>query len=174
VATVYFTASSLDGFVVDDANSLDWLTSRAVDPAGLFGYQAFANGVGALAMGSSTYEWIVVNQPGDWMYEQPTWVLTHRPEIVVEGHPVRTFAGEVAELHPELVSAAADRDVWVVGGGDVAAQFVAAGLVDEMIVSYAPCSLGTGARVLPLRSEWALQEVGRNADFVCARWAKPA
>jgi dihydrofolate reductase len=73
-----------------------------------------------------------------------------------------------------LVWAAADRDVWVVGGGDVAAQFVAAGLVDEMIVSYAPCSLGTGARVLPLRSEWALQEVGRNADFVCARWAKPA
>jgi dihydrofolate reductase len=174
MATVYFTASSLDGFVVDDANSLDWLTSRAIDPNGLFGYEAFAKSVGALAMGSSTYEWIRINQPGDWMYEQPTWVLTHRPEIIAEGHPVRTFAGEVTELHAELVSAAADRDVWVVGGGDVAAQFVAAGLVDEMLVSYAPCSLGTGARVLPLRSEWALQEVGRNGDFVCARWVRSA
>src|SRR3954451_21240088 len=112
---VYFTASSLDGFVVDDANSLDWLTSRAVDPNGLFGYEAFAESVGALAMGSSTYEWILDNQPGDWMYEQPTWVLTHRPEIIADGHPVRTFAGEVTELHPELVSAAAGRDVWVVG-----------------------------------------------------------
>jgi dihydrofolate reductase len=174
MATVYFTASSLDGFVVDDANSLDWLTSRAIDPNGLFGYEAFAKSVGALAMGSSTYEWIRINQPGDWMYEQPTWVLTHRPEIIAEGHPLRTFAGEVTELHAELVSAAADRDVWVVGGGDVAAQFVAAGLVDEMLVSYAPCSLGTGARVLPLRSEWALQEVGRNGDFVCARWVRSA
>ena len=81
------------------------------------------------------------------------------------------FAGDVTDLHPMLVAAAADRDVWVVGGGQVAAQFAAAGLIDEMIVSYAPCSLGTGARVLPLRTEWSLQEVGRNGDFVCARWA---
>lgn len=104
------------------------------------------------------------------MYEQPTWVLTHRPEIIAEGHPVQTFAGDVTELHPRLVAAAGDRDVWLVGGGAVAAQFVAAGLVDEMIVSYAPCSLGTGARLLPVRSEWKLVESGINADFVCARW----
>ncbi|MCW2513681.1 MAG: dihydrofolate reductase [Mycobacterium sp.] len=174
MATVYYTASSLDGFVVDQADSLDWLTSRAVDPDGAFGYEAFANGVGALAMGSSTYEWILANQPGDWMYAQPTWVLTHRPGIIADGHPVQTFAGEVTELHSTLVTAAADGNVWVVGGGDVAAQFAAAGLIDEMIVTYAPCSLGAGARLLPLRSEWTLQEVGRNADFVCARWAKAA
>jgi dihydrofolate reductase len=171
---VYFTASSLDGFVVDDANSLDWLTSRAVDAGGVFGYEAFANDVGALVMGASTYEWMLVNHPGDWMYEQPSWVLTHRPEIIADGHPVQAFVGDVADLHPMLVAAAAGRDVWVVGGGDVAAQFVAAGLIDEMVVTYAPCSLGTGARVLPLRSEWVLQEVGRNADFVCARWTRPA
>ncbi len=174
MATVYYTASSLDGFVVDEANSLDWLTSRDIDPNGAFGYEAFAKSVGALVMGSATYEWLLVNQPGDWMYEQPSWVLTHRPEIIADGHLVQTFAGDVTELHPKLVSAAADRDVWLVGGGDVAAQFAAAGLIDEMIVSYAPCSLGRGARVLPLRSEWALLEVGRNADFVCARWVKAA
>ena len=170
MATVYYTASSLDGFVVDEAGSLDWLTSRVVDPGGAFGYEAFADGVGALVMGASTYEWLLVNQPGEWMYDQPSWVLTHRPEIVAAGHPVTTFAGDVADLHPDLVAAAAGRDVWVLGGGDVAAQFAAAGLVDEMIVSYAPCSLGSGAPVLPLRTEWSLREVGRNGDFVCARW----
>ena len=174
MATVYSTATSSDGVVLDEADSLDWLTSRAVDANGAFGYEAFANDVGALAMGSSTYEWIRANQPGDWMYQQPSWVLTHRPEIIADGHPVQTFAGEVTDLHPTLVSAAGDRNVWVVGGGDVAAQFAAAGLIDEMVVTYAPCSLGAGSRVLPLRSEWALQEVGRNADFVCARWAKAA
>lgn len=168
--TVYFTASSLDGFIVDDADSLDWLMSRNVDAEGPFGYQAFAESVGALAMGSATYEWIVKNQPGDWMYEQPSWVLTSRPGVVEAGHPVRTFDGDVAELHPELLSAAAGKDVWVVGGGEVAAQFVAAGLIDEMIVSYAPCSLGAGARLLPVRSEWRLAETAVNGDFVCARW----
>jgi dihydrofolate reductase len=64
--------------------------------------------------------------------------------------------------------------VWVVGGGRVAAQFVAAGLIDEMIVSYAPCTLGTGARLLPIRSEWRLQETAVNGDFVCARWVAAA
>jgi dihydrofolate reductase len=171
MATVYFTASSLDGFIVDDADSLEWLTSRAVDANGPFGYEAFAKSVGALAMGSATYAWLVRNQPGEWMYEQPSWVLTSRPEIIEAGHPVQTFDGDVADLHPKLVSAAAGRDVWVVGGGHVAAQFVAAGLIDEMIVSYAPCSLGTGARVLPVRSEWRLAETAVNGDFVCARWA---
>ncbi|MBJ7341854.1 dihydrofolate reductase family protein [Mycolicibacterium sp.] len=171
---IYYTASSLDGFVVDEANSLDWLTSRTVDANGAFGYATFAKGVGALVMGASTYEWLLRNQPGDWMYEQPSWVLTHRPEIVADGHPVHTYAGDVTDLHPRLVAAAAGRDVWVVGGGDVAAQFAAAGLIDEMIVSYAPCSLGRGSRVLPLRSEWVLREVARNAEFVCARWTKAA
>ena len=138
MATIYFTASSLDGFVVDENDSLDWLMSRAVDADGPFGYEAFAKSVGALVMGSATYEWVVAHQPGDWPYEQPTWVLTHRPQIVVAGHPVQTFDGDVADLHPKLVSAAAGKDVWVVGGGASAAQFVAAGLVDEMIVTYAP------------------------------------
>ncbi len=171
MATVYFTAASLDGYIVDDHDSLDWLTSRTIDPHGPFGYESFSTAVGALVMGSSTYEWLLTHQPGDWMYSQPTWVLTRRPQIVADGHPVIVFSGEVTDLHPHLVRAAGDRDVWVVGGGDTAAQFVAAGLVDEMIVSYAPCSLGAGAPVLPLRSEWALVESGVNGDFVCARWS---
>jgi dihydrofolate reductase len=170
MATVYYTASSLDGYIVDEAGSLDWLTSRDIDQAGPFHYDAFIETIGAVVMGSATYEWIVENHPGAWMYEQPSWVLTRRPHIIADGHPVQTFEGAVADLHPKLVAAAAGRDVWVVGGGDVAAQFVAAGLIDEMIVSYAPCSLGGGSRVLPIRSEWVLIESAVNGDFVCARW----
>jgi dihydrofolate reductase len=172
MATVYYTASSLDGYIVDEADSLDWLTSRAIDADGPFGYEAFIKAVGALVMGSVTYEWVVNNHPGDWMYEQPSWVLTHRRHIIVEGHPVQVFGGDVAELHPKLVSAAAGKDVWVVGGGETAAQFATAGLLDEMIVAYAPCSLGGGSRVLPIRSEWELVETALNGDFVCARWRK--
>jgi dihydrofolate reductase len=171
VQTIYYTASSLDGYIVDDNDSLDWLTSRKIDPAGPFGYEEFVESVGALVMGASTYEWVVKH--GDWSYEQPAWVLTHRPEIVADSHPAHTYHGDVAELHPELVEAAAGKDVWVVGGGDVAAQFAAADLIDEIVVSYAPCSLGAGSRVLPMRSEWVLAESAVNGDFVCVRWKRP-
>ena len=173
MATVYYTASSLDGCIVDEADSLDWLTSRDIDQSGPFNYDEFIATIGAVVMGSATYEWIVKNHPGAWMYEQPSCVLTSRPHIISGGHPVQTFEGDAAELHPKLVSASAGKDVWVVGGGDVAAQFVAAGLVDEMIVSYAPCSLGAGSRVLPIRSEWVLVDSAVNREFVCARW-RPA
>jgi dihydrofolate reductase len=170
--TVYFTASSIDGFIVDDRDSLDWLLSRNIDADGPFGYRAFGDSVGALVMGATTYEWIVANESGDWPYEQPTWVLTHRPNIVRPGHPVHTFAGDITELQPKLLQAAGYRDVWMVGGGEAAAQFVRAGFVDELIVSYAPCTLGTGGRLLPIHSEWQLVESGVNGDFVCARWRK--
>lgn len=172
MATVYYTASSLDGYIVDEADSLDWLTSRAIDTKGPFNYDAFIATIGAVVMGSATYEWIAKNHPGEWMYSQPSWVLTSRADIVAGDHPVRVFSGAVTDLHPELVAAAAGKDVWVVGGGMVAAQFVEAGLIDEMTVTYAPCSLGGGSRVLPARSEWALVESAVNADFVCVRWRR--
>jgi dihydrofolate reductase len=171
VKTVYYTGSSLDGYLVDAEGSLDWLISRTIDADGPFGYDGFIKTVGALAMGADTYEWIVKNN-GEWSYEQPAWVLTHRPDIASVDHPVQTFAGDVSELHPKLVTAAAGKDVWVIGGGHVAAQFVAAGLVDELVVSYAPCTLGAGSPVLPLRSEWVLESSAVNGDFVCARWTK--
>ena len=172
MATIYYTASSLDGYIVDENGSLDWLLSRDITSDGPFAIDPFMATVGSIVMGADTYEWIVKNHPGEWMYSQPTWVVTHRPGIIVAGHDVQTFEGDVADLHPTLVAAAADKDVWVVGGGELAAQFASAGLIDEMIVSYAPCTLAAGSRVLPIRSEWALVESAVNADFVCARWRR--
>ena len=127
MSTIYFTASSVDGYIVDDRDSLDWLLSRNIDADGPFGYRAFSESVGALVMGATTYEWMVANEPGEWPYKQPTWVLTHRPNIVRPGDPVRTYHGDVTELQPQLLQAAGYQDVWVVGGGDAAAQFARAG-----------------------------------------------
>jgi riboflavin biosynthesis pyrimidine reductase len=45
-------------------------------------------------------------------------------------------------------------------------------LVDELIVTYAPRTLGSGGRLLPTNSTWRLIESGVNGDFLCARWRK--
>ena len=102
MATIYYTASSLDGFVVDERGQPGLADTRATStPTGRSATRRSPNRVGALVMGSSTYEWILANQPGDWMYEQPSWVLTHRPEIVADGPSrARRSHGDVAELHP--------------------------------------------------------------------------
>ena len=69
-----------------------------------------------------------------------------------------------------MLKAAGGRNVWIVGGGDLAGQFAAAGLLDEVIVSIAPVTLGAGAPLLPRRIELHLEDLGRNGDFVAARF----
>ena len=175
MATIYFTASSVDGFIADTAGSLSWLLSRDVDTHGPMGYEGFVEEtVGALVMGSTTYEWILDHSlHGDpsrpWPYSQPTWVFTTRDLRQVDGD-VRFVRGDVAAAHPEMSRAAGDRAVWVVGGGELAGQFVDKQLLDELWVQYAPVSLGGGAPLLPRRVELGLEQVVRNRDFACARY----
>ena len=70
-----------------------------------------------------------------------------------------------------MAAAAGDRNVWIVGGGDLAGQFADAGLLDEVIVSIAPVTLGAGAPLLPRRIELRLDEFGRSGELACARYA---
>ena len=167
--TQYYTATTLDGFIADPNNSLDWLFTRAREPDGLLNYGDFIACVGAIAMGSTTYEWVL--EHSTWPYEVPCWVFTHRQLTVVPGAPIEFVRGAVEPVHERMTAAAGDRNVWIVGGGDLAGQFADAGLLDEVIVSIAPVTLGAGAPLLPRRLELRLEEVGRNGDFVSARFS---
>ena len=71
----------------------------------------------------------------------------------------------------EEMAAAGGKNLWIVGGGDLAGQFADAGRLDEVIVYIAPVTLGSGAPLLPRRVELRLEELGRNRDFACARYA---
>ena len=80
-------------------------------------------------------------------------------------------SADIADVHAEMVRAAAGKNVWIVGGGDLAGQFADAGLLDEVIVYTAPVTLGAGAPLLPRRLELRLEELGQNRDFAAARYS---
>lgn len=156
MTTIYYTASSVDGFIADEDNSLDWLL-RFGDGSGEF-YDRFIAGIGAIAMGSTTYEWILAHhvhadadRPRPWAYEQPTWVFTGRELPGVDGADIRFVRGDVAPAHAEMTEVAGGKNIWIVGGGDLAGQFHEHQLLDELIVTYAPVTLGGGAPLLPRR-----------------------
>jgi dihydrofolate reductase len=176
--TQYYTATTLDGFIADSDNSLGWLFTRRRDPEGPLNYGAFIAGVGAMAMGSTSYEWILDHEFGDkdptewtWPYDIPCWVFTHRQLPVVPAARIEFTSADVASGHEEMVAAAGDLNVWIVGGGDLVGQFADVGLLDEVIVQIAPVTVGGGAPLLPRRVELRLDDWGRNGDFVCARYA---
>jgi dihydrofolate reductase len=171
--TTYYTASALDGFIADEHDSLDWLFVQHIDEDGPMNYGAFIETIGALAMGATTYEWVrehLARTGEGWSYEQPTWVFTHRELPPIEGADVRFTAGDVRPVHAQMTAAANGRDLWVVGGGDLAGQFAEAGLLDEVCVQLAPVTLGTGRPVFPRRFDLKLTELARNGDFACARY----
>jgi dihydrofolate reductase len=152
--TQYYTASSLDGFLADPQNSLDWLFQFG--DAEETDYKEFIQNVGAIAMGSTTYEWILKNQifadpenPQAWYYEQPTWVFSSRTLPLIEGADIRVVSGDVRPVHQEMAAAANGKNIWIVGGGDLAGQFYDQGLLDELIVTFASVTLGGGAPLLP-------------------------
>ena len=176
--TKYYTATTLDGFIADPDHSLEWLFTRDQDHAGVLNYAAFIAGVGALAMGRTTYEWILDHEFADkdpsewkWPYDIPCWVFTNHDLRVVPGAQITFVSGDVAPVHAEMVVAAGGRNVWIVGGGELVGQFADASLLDEVIVYIAPVTLAAGAPLLSRRVELRLEETGRNGDFVAARYA---
>jgi dihydrofolate reductase len=152
--TQYYTAASLDGFIATLDDSLEWLFPLGNIAATSF--PAFIRDVGALAMGSATYEWMLrhvvgpeVERPQPWPYQQPAWVFSSRTLPRVPGADIRWVRGDVRPVHAEMVSAAGGKNVWIVGGGELAGHFYDAGLLDELFVQIGSVTLGAGKPLLP-------------------------
>ena len=179
--TQYYTAATLDGFIADQNHSLDWLFQFG--DQGTDDYPDFIRQVGALAMGSSTYEWILghaidagADHPQPWPYTQPTWVFTTRSLRPVPGADIRFVRGDVGPVHRDMRAAAAGKNIWLVGGGDLVGQFYDQGLLDEMIVTIAAVTLGAGKPLLPRAiTKPPLQLVDSRVvgPFVQLRYAVP-
>src|SRR5699024_662536 len=128
--------------------SLEWLLRQTEEPPD----DGFFEGVGAIVMGATTYEWVLRNLDGPWPYTMPTWVMTHRslalPEAVEGGGEpnIRFAQGSVADHYVEMCTATGDHDLWVMGGGDLAGQFADEGFLDEIIATRPPSSSARDAR----------------------------
>ncbi len=147
--TQYYTASSLDGFIATEDDSLDWLFPLAdINDSS---YPDFIAEVGAIAMGSTTYEWILENSEEGWPYTQPVRVFTSRQLAKPEGADIRFVTGDVRLIHSEMRAAAGSKNIWVAGGGDLAGQFHDAGRLDELIIQIGSVTLGNGKPVFPRR-----------------------
>ena len=153
---IFFTAATLNGFLADEDDGLSWLLSIPQEESAAE-IATFVDRIGVLVEGSSTYSWVLghedlVAHPERWrdFYgSRPTFVFTTRTLPAVPGADIRFVRGEVATHWDDIVAAADERDVWIVGGGDLAGQFLGAGLLDELVVTIAPATLHAGKPLLP-------------------------
>jgi dihydrofolate reductase len=115
--------------------------------------------VGATIMGRNMFG----GGPGPWSddpwegywgnnppYHHPVFVLTHHPRepLELEGGTTFHFVTEGIDAALEQAKAVSgDKDVSIGGGANVVQQYLAAGLLDEIVVSVVPILLGGGARL---------------------------
>jgi dihydrofolate reductase len=177
---LFDTATTINGWIADENNSLAWLF--AVENGEQPDEGLFPSGAAVMVEGSTTYEWVlaesdILANPEKWREfhgDRPTFVFTSRELPVPEGADIRFVSGEVADAIPAIREAAGDGDIWVVGGGDLAGQFLDAGALDEIALSVAPVALTGGAPLFPRRVESdrlrlvSAEKVGQFARLVYA------
>ncbi len=149
---IFSAAASLDGYMAGPGGDMSWLTEYAGEPNPAA--DRLLADVGALLVGRRTYDGDDPNRGTDaegafgGQYDGPVVLLTHRPpESVPAGTIVATDLHEAVAAARE---AAGDGYVTILGAS-VAAQCLAAGLVDEVFVLVVPVLLGDGTPMFPHR-----------------------
>lgn len=157
--TILYIASSLDGFIAGKNDDLSWLDPyQDVD----YEYEAFFSQIGAIIEGRKTYD-IEIKNNGEHAHPVPLFVLSRHPPVQAPARRDVIFThDEIARVLASAQKTAGMKDVWLVGGANVAQQFVNRGLVDEVLLTLVPVFLGEGIRLFEnmlARKDFSFQEV---------------
>lgn len=137
---IYMFAMSLDGFIAREDGTFDWLDDFPADAE--FDFPAFEESVSGIVMGRGTYD--VVRRHETWPYSRwPTLIATQRPVSDLPDNS-EILSGDPQALLGRLREMGATGRIWILGGGDLARQFMDAGLLDIVEVGTIPVILGSG------------------------------
>ena len=151
---IYFTITSIDGFIADDHGNFDWATP---DEEVHWFANEMQRSVGTHLYGRRMYEtmvyWETHGDDSDVARDYAS--LWRAADKVVYSRTLATTASARTRLErdfdPEAVRAmkqSAEKDL-AIAGPHLAAQAFRAGLVDELQLILAPALVGSGNRALP-------------------------
>jgi len=179
---VYATATSLDGFIADANNSLDWLFAVEGGDESMAEGEDFMSRVTVMVEGSTTYRWVVEHEqlledPQKWQTfygDRKTFVFSSQRDLpLVPDADIEVLSGPVRDHIDAIVDAADGGDVHLVGGGRLAAAFAEIGHLDALYLSIAPVTLGGGSPLFPASfdsSRLRLTDVHQTGQFVQAEY----
>lgn len=157
---IAYIATSLDGYLAAKNDDLTWLDAYN-SPGEDHGYAQFMKNVGAAVMGTRTYKQSL-KHPERLITGTRNYVLSHAPMTTPPGVEAEFHEGRLAPLIAKIRTQT-DRDIFVVGGGQVLSALLNASLVDELWHFVAPVLLGEG---IPLYSALAKKVHLRLVDVL--------
>jgi dihydrofolate reductase len=143
---IYYLAMTVDAKIAGPGGDLGWLLQYEHTGED-YGYKGLVEGLDALIMGASTYEW-VLDHGEAWAYEGlESIVMTTRSLPQPAGGTV-LFTAESPEEVVRSLKAKHQKNIWLVGGGKLAAAFAEADLIEEYDLTLIPIVLGAGIPLL--------------------------
>jgi dihydrofolate reductase len=139
-----FIATSLDGFIAREDGAIDWLTEGWPDAGHDHGHADFMAGIDAIIMGRGTFDTVRGFDP--WPYDKPCIVMSR----TLQAAAIPAGAAGSVEITPaspaEVAAGCAARGLRgvYVDGGRILSAFIAAGLLDEIIITRLPVLIGSG------------------------------
>ena len=172
---IYSALTSLDGYVADEDGNFDW--AKPSEEVHVF-VNDLERPVGTHLYGRRMYEVMAYWETADTV-DQPPFIRDYAEiwkaaEKIVYSRTLAEVSSARTRIEREFdieavrqLKASADRDIGV-GGPDLAAQAIKAGLVDELHLFLAPVLIGGGKRSLPddVRLELELLDERRFANGV--------
>lgn len=160
IKTVLYIATSLDGFIARPDGNIDWLTSIPSPQEGDYGYAELLNSIGTTIMGRKTYEKII-GFGVDWPYiGLDSYVLTSDKALKIQSPETYLLTENIKDFITEIKTKT-NKDIWLIGGGQLIRSFINEGLLDKMIITVIPKIIGEGIPLFadnPKETNWKLIE----------------
>ncbi|MCX6231965.1 MAG: dihydrofolate reductase family protein [Bacteroidetes bacterium] len=159
-----FIACTLDGFIARENGSLDWLFELPNPDQIDHGYNDFINGIDIVIMGRKTYD-EVLGFGIDWPYSNcKTYIVTKNENYTVKTENTLLLHTINIEVIENLESES-QKNIWLVGGGDLITQFLNENAIDDMALCMIPIILGKGIQLFPNQPKETKFEFVRSEAF---------
>ncbi len=175
MANIVYIATSIDGFIADRNNKLDWL-HMVPNPENIdTGFNNFLNGIDAILMGRNTFE-SIADMNIAWPYPIPVFVYSRRLKVIPGElkDKVSVVCGEPEEVTTMLNN----KGYWrlYIDGGKTIQSFFRKDLIDQLTITMIPVLLGDGVPLfgtLPKHLEFKLASVKTVlGEMVCTTYRR--
>jgi dihydrofolate reductase len=140
---ILYIATSQDGFIADKNGGVDWLPQPKDDQdLEIFGYKKLMQRIDTILMGSQSFQQIIGF--GDWAWvDKQTYVFSSKPLKSPHSYITITNSNPI-QFMQNLKDRKSDKDIWLLGGAKLAKSFDQESLIDEIILTIVPQTLGEG------------------------------
>ena len=146
---------TIDGYIAGPNGEIDWLnTAGKVD----YGYKKFYDSIDTTLMGNSTYK--VILTFSKFPYQDKTNYVFTKEKLPRDTSYVK-FISDNTGAFVRSLKQKSGKDIWLVGGGQINTVMLNEGLIDEMILTIFPITLGEG---IPLFAPGALRSIFKTMN----------